>query len=94
MNPENNVEFDADRMDERRHKKLLYSRLEPSSVEPKIIQFLIRKHIIKNERQGDIILIALFFLCIAVSIFIYTHTSSGGAAAQVTQQSVLNAITR
>jgi hypothetical protein len=84
---ENKVEFDVEAKDGGR-KRLLYSRIEPSNMPPAIIKFLIRKHIIKNERQGDILLIVVFLACVIFSVIIIKY-SFFTTQAPITKDAVL-----
>jgi hypothetical protein len=87
MNPaQNNVEFEEEKRDMGERKRLLYSRIEPSNIQPKIIQFLIRRHIVRNEAQADLLLVVLLVACIAASIFIFTYSSG---TVDVTKSAVL-----
>jgi hypothetical protein len=60
------VKFDEDKTD----PSFLYGRFEPSKKEPAIVSWLIRKKIAKNEVVANIILLAVFFVCIIISIFL------------------------
>lgn len=42
--------------------------------------WLVRAGIVKNERQGDILLIGIFILCILLSIYFFTKTFRTPAA--------------
>ena len=91
ITPQNNVEFDADTTES--PKRLLYSRIEPSNVPPAFIRFLIRRHIIKNERQGDILLLAVILACIIFSIIIIRY-SFFTPTTTITKDAVLKVLLR
>ena len=85
------VEFESDAMYKgKKTGSVLYSRFEPSSVPPKIVQFLIAKKIVKTETQASLILVLIVLMLVAASVYIFIRSSS--AAAPVSTDAVMKVL--
>lgn len=65
----NSVEFN----DSRDGQRFLYTKLKTNMQSPKLVTFLIKKGIVKNEKNADVLLIILvvILLILAASLFSY-----------------------
>lgn len=84
------IQFEEDKDSNGQKKRLLYSRIVPSSVPPAIVRFLIEHRIVKNARQADVLLLVIFILCIIASVSIFVRPTP--TPSDITKEAVTNAI--
>ena len=66
-----NIEFENENQNQ--HGSFLYTKFQSSNQKPGIVNFLIRKNIVKNQTQANAILLILVLACFVAAYFIYQH---------------------
>ncbi len=72
----NNVEFDGDSGVNATGGRLLYSRVEKSSVPPKIIRYMLDRKIVRSEKQAQYMLLGLIIVCIVAAVVVLQFQTS------------------
>ena len=71
-----NIEFEGENATSS-NSHLLYARIQASNRAPKLVDFLIRHKIVKNESQANAIILILVVVAIVFSIFFFGKFASG-----------------
>ena len=74
------------------NKRILYSRFQSSNQVPKVIHFLIRIGLAKNENQANYILIGFFVLAVVFSVFLISKTSTTSDLQKTRETTIKNTI--
>ena len=73
------VQFDSDTNSASQNnprRKIMYSHFETSSTAPTAVLFLIKKKIVRNERQAMLVLLAGIVICIVTAYILFRSTGS------------------
>jgi hypothetical protein len=69
-----NIEFEGENQNQ--HNSFLYAKFQASNQKPGIVNFLIRKNIVKNQAQANAVLLILVLACLAAAYFVYQDYNS------------------
>lgn len=67
---QNQVQFEGE-------SRVLYSRFEPSSKRPAIIEFILKTGIMENETQANYVLVGFVVVALAAAVYLYSSMGSG-----------------
>ncbi|MEI6042242.1 MAG: hypothetical protein WCQ00_01610 [bacterium] len=71
------IEFDEQGGESSKNSRLLYAKFQKTIQPPAIILFLIRKHIVKDEKRARILLLVLVLLIFFISAYLFIKGLGG-----------------